>query len=248
MTVWQYKCWLICYVDRTPLCHLNSSTLIEILIINVNKQNLNQLLSHKIICASASTLYKYFIMIVIFLYSEIITIINILLLLLLLLLSYCSVAAVDWCADVECLNGATCLNRPVGFLCICPPGFTGIYCELGKLVLTRLSWVWLLWTNVIYRNIDRSLIRSSAIFSSFPSFLAFVSVCATYWVPVVVLATRIWVWELGSSPSPSLNHPLSSYSSPPLAVVWWSQRKRLYVPQACWSSSDGFSPSVWIPQ
>ena len=38
---------------------------------------------------------------------------------------------IDDCATRPCLNGATCLDRVNGFVCICAPGYTGPYCQTG---------------------------------------------------------------------------------------------------------------------
>jgi hypothetical protein len=44
-------------------------------------------------------------------------------------LEVCYVAADDHCAPNPCLNDGTCENQPSGYLCHCPPGFTGTLCE-----------------------------------------------------------------------------------------------------------------------
>ena len=33
------------------------------------------------------------------------------------------------CTPGRCLNGGECLNQPGGFLCVCAPGFEGLFCE-----------------------------------------------------------------------------------------------------------------------
>lgn len=33
------------------------------------------------------------------------------------------------CASIKCKNGGTCINREDSFLCRCPDGFQGAFCE-----------------------------------------------------------------------------------------------------------------------
>lgn len=41
-------------------------------------------------------------------------------------------AEVDKCQPNPCLNGATCLDGPVSFTCVCLPSYTGELCEKGQ--------------------------------------------------------------------------------------------------------------------
>ena len=41
---------------------------------------------------------------------------------------------IDECASNPCLNGGTCLDQENGYICNCPPGFTGVHCDNGKKV------------------------------------------------------------------------------------------------------------------
>lgn len=45
-------------------------------------------------------------------------------------------AEVDECQPNPCLNGATCLDGPVSFTCVCLPSYTGELCEKGQLRVT----------------------------------------------------------------------------------------------------------------
>ena len=38
---------------------------------------------------------------------------------------------IDDCVLDPCLNGATCINLQVGYLCECPPGWNGTNCEVN---------------------------------------------------------------------------------------------------------------------
>ena len=47
--------------------------------------------------------------------------------------TYCiGVADIDDCASALCLNGATCIDGVASYTCICPPGKSGIACEIGE--------------------------------------------------------------------------------------------------------------------
>lgn len=42
---------------------------------------------------------------------------------------------IDECKGDPCLNGATCINEPGSFRCVCPPDKTGIYIFFEKYML-----------------------------------------------------------------------------------------------------------------
>ena len=39
---------------------------------------------------------------------------------------------IDECASFPCKNGGTCYDYTNYYVCQCPPGFTGDYCETGR--------------------------------------------------------------------------------------------------------------------
>ena len=41
-------------------------------------------------------------------------------------------ADIDDCSSALCLNGATCIDGVASYTCICPPGKSGIACEIGN--------------------------------------------------------------------------------------------------------------------
>ncbi|XP_060577542.1 uncharacterized protein LOC132734721 isoform X7 [Ruditapes philippinarum] len=45
---------------------------------------------------------------------------------------YGSFSREDLCAISPCLNGGTCTNRPGDFLCMCPVGWSGNYCQIDS--------------------------------------------------------------------------------------------------------------------
>ena len=47
--------------------------------------------------------------------------------------TYCiGVVDIDDCSSALCLNGATCIDGVASYTCICPPGKSGIACEIGN--------------------------------------------------------------------------------------------------------------------
>lgn len=48
------------------------------------------------------------------------------------------------CGDLMCLNGASCLDD---FLCVCPPGFTGLQCgSIASMFIIKVS-------SLVYRTV-----------------------------------------------------------------------------------------------
>ena len=42
---------------------------------------------------------------------------------------------VNECERFPCGNGAQCINTVGSYYCICPTGFTGVECRIGKILL-----------------------------------------------------------------------------------------------------------------
>ena len=40
---------------------------------------------------------------------------------------------VDECVSDPCVNGGSCINKPLSFECRCPPGYVGDRCQYGVL-------------------------------------------------------------------------------------------------------------------
>ena len=45
------------------------------------------------------------------------------------------IADINECSPNPCLNGATCVDGINGYTCNCQPGYTGVNCQISKLVL-----------------------------------------------------------------------------------------------------------------
>ena len=43
---------------------------------------------------------------------------------------------IDDCVNHNCANGGSCMDGVNTYTCNCPPGFTGMYCEKGKVFNT----------------------------------------------------------------------------------------------------------------
>lgn len=42
------------------------------------------------------------------------------------------VSDINECESSPCMNGGTCKDKVNSFVCMCPPVFTGLYCETGQ--------------------------------------------------------------------------------------------------------------------
>ena len=59
--------------------------------------------------------------------------------------SFIGLSTVLPCTSTSCANGGSCVNYvdpagSYGSLCKCPPGFTGVRCETGMLLLPMQEW------------------------------------------------------------------------------------------------------------
>lgn len=52
-----------------------------------------------------------------------------------LLKAFNHITEIDECASNPCISEAMCVDKVNGFICMCPPGFTGVQCEISKLSL-----------------------------------------------------------------------------------------------------------------
>lgn len=53
------------------------------------------------------------------------------------------------CLQITCYNGGTCTNLDGSYKCNCPTGYTGEYCQLGKLYRGVLSVRWVILGNTV---------------------------------------------------------------------------------------------------
>ena len=44
----------------------------------------------------------------------------------------------DECADVSCQNGGSCYNTVDGSVCMCTPGYEGLFCQSGKELFSNI--------------------------------------------------------------------------------------------------------------
>jgi len=43
---------------------------------------------------------------------------------------------IDECLEVSCLHNAQCMNTAGSFQCMCTTGWTGTFCEIGKIKMS----------------------------------------------------------------------------------------------------------------
>ncbi len=42
------------------------------------------------------------------------------------------------CRNDPCLNGATCVDIFMGYVCLCSPGWRGLHCDIGKITWSHM--------------------------------------------------------------------------------------------------------------
>ena len=60
---------------------------------------------------------------------------------------------IDECVSAPCQNGGTCTDQVNSYTCHCPPGYTGLQCQTGKICFSK-ECVWLNTFTVFFQLIE----------------------------------------------------------------------------------------------